>query len=702
MVMAAAWPVLRDELSLHPGAVGADGWPSWILRDPARNSFFRIDWPAFEILARWSLADPHSIAAAVTAETTLTIEAEDVLDLADTLARGNLLRAVSPADSRRLTLMAAAMRQSPLHWLLHHYLFFRIPLVRPDHVLTALAPFVGWLASGAFRLATVLALLVGLSMLGLQWDRFTATLLDTFTLTGAATYGVALALAKVAHELSHAFTAKRLGCRVPTMGVAFLVMWPVLYTDVNEAWLLTRRSHRLMVGAAGIAAELTLAAWATLAWGLLEDGPARQAAFVLATVTWISSLVVNLSPFMRFDGYFLAMDALNLPNLHPRSFAMARWWLRETLFGLGEDAPEPLPPSSRRGMIVFAWAVWIYRLTLFLGIAVLVYHFFIKVVGVVLFLVEIGWFVLRPIWTEMREWRTRGMARLLAGRRGKISLGVAVTVVAAAFLPWPTGIEAPALLQAGQHVSLYAPVPAQLAEISVANGQEVLAGQVLFRLRAPDAEYRREQVERRIALLFQELGASGFDPALQRRVQSLREELQAALTERLTVERELERLEIVAPLAGRVADRLPDLKPGQWLSPRDRLASVLGGDRAVIVAYVSEDALDRLAEGASARFVATAPGWASVAAVVVGVERTALAQLDAAPLASVAGGPIPVRVGGRALIPDHALFRVHLRTDAPIPDQELAGEIRVQADGTSVVADLWRRIMRLMVRESSV
>ena len=80
--------------------------------------------------------------------------------------------------------------------------------------------------------------------------------------------------------------------------------------------------------------------FATLAWSFLPDGPVRGAAFILATSSWISTLLLNLSPFMRFDGYFVLSDWLEMPNLHGRAFAIARWWLREQLFGLGDPPPE--------------------------------------------------------------------------------------------------------------------------------------------------------------------------------------------------------------------------------------------------------------------------------------------------------------------------------------------------------------------------
>src|SRR5690606_41096448 len=103
------------------------------------------------------------------------------------------------------------------------------------------------------------------------------------------------------HEFGHAFMAKRAGCRVQSMGLASMVLLPMLYTDVSDAWRVNDRRSRLLIGAGGVLAELLLAVIALLAWSLLPDGPARTAAFMLASATWITTLVINLNPFMRFD-----------------------------------------------------------------------------------------------------------------------------------------------------------------------------------------------------------------------------------------------------------------------------------------------------------------------------------------------------------------------------------------------------------------
>ncbi|MBY0432427.1 MAG: peptidase M50, partial [Rhodospirillales bacterium] len=210
-------PAVRDELSVHPGPTDSTGGPTWTIRDPIRNRFFRIGWPAFEILARWS-GSAEEVAEAVNAETTLTVAAGDVEAIAWFLTANQLVRPGGHADTLRLARQAENARLSWFQWLLHHYLFFRIPLVRPDRFLDATLPSVRWLGGGWFRGVTLGATGVGLFLIHRQWDVFSATLLDTFSLSGLASYGIALTLVKVIHELAHAYTAKRFGCRVPSMG----------------------------------------------------------------------------------------------------------------------------------------------------------------------------------------------------------------------------------------------------------------------------------------------------------------------------------------------------------------------------------------------------------------------------------------------------------------------------------------------------
>ncbi|OAN48708.1 hypothetical protein A6A04_19970 [Paramagnetospirillum marisnigri] len=693
-MQAAALPQLREELAVHVGPTGADGAPTWTLHDPLRNQFFRLTWAAFEVLSRWHLGDAAAVARAVEAETTLRLDEEDVDGVVEFLAQSQLLKPDGPRDVARLLAIHDSQKTAWYTWILHHYLFFRVPLVRPNRMLDAVLPHLAWLGSRAFRLATLAALVAGLFLVGRQWSAFAATLVDHFSMEGLAAFGVALGLAKIVHELGHAFTAKAFGVRVPTMGVAFLVLMPVLYTDVNEAWKLPSRRKRLLIGAAGILAELTLAAWATLAWGLLPDGMARSMAFTLAATTWISSLAINLSPFMRFDGYFLAMDALDQPNLHPRSFALARWHLREVLFKLGEPVPEHLPAATRSGMIVFAWAVWVYRLVLFLGIAVLVYHFFIKALGILLFAVEMGWFVARPFLQEFAQWKKRAAA-IRASRRSRLSLGLALGFVLLAVVPWSGRVSAPALLKAAEHVSLYAPAAAVLGTVEVAAGAQVAAGAVLARLDNPDLLHRLDQVERRIAVLRYELASVAFEESFRGRSRAIASEMEATLAERAALLRDQERLVLAAPIAGTVTDLSPLVQPGQWISPREPILALRAG--AVIEAYVAEDDLSRIQVGGRGRFIPEGSGEAR-AATIAAIDHSAVKALSDPELAVPFGGAIPARFDAKSLVPDTAVYRVRLDLDGTIA-QPIRGTVHLEGERQSWLGRVFKAAAAVVVRE---
>ncbi len=269
-----------------------------------------------------------------------------------------------------------------------------------------------------------------------QWSAFTGTFAGFLSLDGALVYALALVGTKTVHELAHAFTAARYGCRVSSMGVAFMVVVPMLYCDVTDSWRLPDRRQRMAIDAAGIVAEAVLAVYASLAWVLLPEGSLRTGAFLVATASMVSSLLINLNPMMRFDGYLLMADALAVPNLQARAFALLRWRLREALFDLRAPKPDQFAPVKQRVVIAYAAAIVCYRAVVYAGIALLVYHATFKLLGIALFAVEVGWFLVAPVWKEIAMW-WRLKQGIRATRRSRLTGGVAAAILAAAGVPVP-------------------------------------------------------------------------------------------------------------------------------------------------------------------------------------------------------------------------------------------------------------------------
>jgi len=682
---AAGLLPLREEIAIFPGPAALDGSPSWTLHDPSSNRFFRLGWREFELLSRWDAGTVANLAARVEAETTLHVEQDDVDELVKFLFAFDLLRASSAEATANLLRKAERQRGSWGKWLLHNYLFIRIPLLRPDRFLTATYPYLRWLFSPLVAALIAAIGLIGLIRIGRQWDVFLGTFVDLFSVQGAIGFGVTLGCMKALHELGHAYTAKRFGCRVPTMGLALLVMVPVLYTDVNDAWKLSSRRQRLAIGLAGVTTELACAALAAFAWGSLP----------------------NASPFMRYDGYYVLSDWLEIPNLHTRAFALAQWWLRETLLGLGDPVPEDMPLHRRRLLVVFAFLTWIYRFTLFLGIAVIVYHFAVKILGIVMMIVEVGYFVAMPVVREaLTWWRRRGDIHL--NWRTALTALAGIAIVLLLVLPWRAAVEAPAMLKSQQHVDIFVPeFGTRLSSVAVREGDDVAKGARLAQLTSPDLDYRLGRARTEIEISEWQLAARGANAELLARSQVTEREYETARAEYRALQDQKSRLDITAPVAGKVVDVADALEPGTWLAPKTRLMSVVDPAGMTVEAYVDEADLDRIAVGDAATFFAEADSRIEFPLRLVEIARASTRLLPDPALASTQGGPIAVRQKQNErqneLIPDRTIYRLRLAVvegaAAPV-SRVLRGEVILRGEAISLVRRIWRAALAVVIRES--
>ncbi len=688
-------PVLRQDLELLPGEPDVDGSPIWLLHDPLSNRFFRLGEAEVDILSCLDGSDAEAVAQKATERSGHTVSAEDVETVFAFLRNNHLVE----ADSAQHTWFERQLSQKPAFFqkLLKTYLFVRIPLVRPDRFLTRTLPWVRWLGSRYVRMALVVCAVVGLIMVGRQFDQFLTTFQHFFNVQGLAAYGLTLFVIKLLHELGHAWVAKAKGCRVPVMGVALLVGWPVLYTDTSDAWRVTRRKDRLAIGAAGVAVELGVAAVALLAWSLTPEGVWRSIFFLLATTTWLLSVLVNFNPLMRFDGYYLISDTLRVPNLESRSFALSRWWLRERLFGLGEAPPE----QPRALLIGYAIAVWIYRFLLFLGIALLVYHFFFKVLGIFLFVVEIGYFIVRPIWNEIREWHDR--RRHMRWNRATVrTTGLLITLLLLSLVPWHESVTMPAWLQ-GQYTTIYAPVSGRLSTTLPETGQAVAKGETLFQVSAPELEQEVSESRLRLRELAQQGRAIGFDPKLREQALVIRTELSTQLQNIRSLKARQQRLIAQAPYDGVVTDLSPEVRTGQWVTEGEPLLSVLDQTHPQLIGYLDESALMRVQSGMTGFFYPQKGRWSPIPVMVEEVETRAIRELDSLYSASLFGGDLAVReTQDRELIPVKGTYRVffNLPEDSVLPERVLRGAIVINGVSESLVTGWWRKAVAVLQRES--
>lgn len=695
-------PLLRQDLRLLSGSKDEAGENSWLLYDPLRHQYFALSRTALLLLQCLPKTASLDELKQRVHQDDADIEDHDI-EAFLTFLKDNFLSVGS--DTTHVEKIRSAQKQRQHHWfmwMVHNYLFIKIPLIRPDRFLDAMLAIFRPLGSKTARMIVYALGAYGIIALFWQWESFTTTFDYFFNLNGLLYYALALVAVKIAHEMGHALVAKHHGLRVSSMGVALLVLFPVLYTDNTDAWRLTDQRKKLQIVMAGLMIEFHIALLALFSWGILDDGPARSAAFFLATTSIIGSLLVNLSPFMRFDGYYALADFLGMQNLQPRAFALARWQVRQWLFGLSENAPEPFATGKHYFLVFYSFATWIYRFFLFLGIALLVYFMTFKLLGIFLFAVEIIWFIGRPIYAEMRQWWAR-RALFSLNRQTRRTILISLSVILLAFVPWRTSVTAPAIIESRLQSPIHLPEPARIVTVHVENGQALKKGDRLLSLFSPRLAHQVELAERKVRLLDLQLRRYGASADNLRDKLVSEQKLAEAQTGLRGLRQRKAELNITAPSSG-IIQFSRHLEAGLWIAPADQLFFIFEPGLTQVVAFIEEAQMHRISADAEALFIADNGVQGSIAARLTEVDGSAVEALGYPELASLHGGPIAVHLNddNNATQTVDAYYKARA-TLSETPDtitSNITGQLHIETARYAPVTALWRTLSALLVRES--
>ena len=695
------WVPLREELIIRQGSSGLFGAPAWILEDPVGHRFFRLGWQEFEIFSRWEMASPEKIAASIAADTTLHPSVDDVTKVLNFSVQNNLVQIQDAEGIARLCEQKKRTRAAWIKTATKSYLFLRIPLVKPDAFLTRTYPLVAWLFSHTLLYALAIAVLLSTYLIIRQWTQFTDSMAILGNWIGWAMVGLALVFSKIIHELGHGYAAKRMHLHVPAMGVALMCFSPVLWANTTEAWRLTNKKDRLLIGFSGVMAEIILATAAAWAWLLLPPGALRTAAFVMASTTWVMTIMVNINPFMRFDAYYLLSDFWEAPSLQPRSFALARWFLRRVLFGLSDPPPEFLPRLWQTQFIIYAYFCWVYRFFLFLGIAFLVYYLFFKLLGIILFVIEIVFFIGLPVYKELQVWWTR-RADIWNATRGRFTVCAIALLFLGTILPWSAAVTAPGLLMAERQAGIYIP-QAAIVTTAAENLRKADTGEVILVSHSPELDKESLAIDLEIELMEARLANMSLDAASRTVFTVNWQEYQGLLQNQAIYARRQEQLTIKAPFAGTLVDVPSWHGSGQWVTPKERIGTLVSDSR-VVAAYVNERDLVRLVQGDKGFFEPKGKWTVRIPLEIISIDTAAVIELQHPELASSYGGPIGVLPrSDRRLIPETAVYKVLCSVPSGHDiSQSLVGTVTLHGKPESILAAVWQNFLGILVRESGL
>lgn len=697
---------LRPHVRVHRQRFRGERW--FVLQDPFSNQFFRLRPESWDFVVRLGL--DRTVDAvwneAVERDPLGAPGQEEALRLLAQLYNANLLHSTIAPDTARLFERYRKRRQRETRALLQNIMFARIPLLDPDKFLKALVP----VAQRVFGLvgALVWAVVVGVA-LKVAVDNVEDLQSQT---QGVLGYGnlpwlyAGLVVVKLIHEFGHAFACRRYGGEVHTMGVMFLLFTPVPYVDVTSSWAFRNRWHRALVGSAGMVAELFTAALATFVWAATGPGVVHSVAFNIMFVASVSTVLFNGNPLLRFDGYYILSDLLDIPNLHQRASQLMQHLVEHYVYGAKGSRS---PARSRREagwLATFAVTSHIYRFVVLVLILLFLADRYL-ILGLLLTVVCIVSWLFVPLFRFVTYLTSSPrLERVRLSAIGKTVGAVALLVLLLGVLPWPHHFRAPGVVEAVEHTLIAPDTPGTLHEILATSGTQVVAGQPLFRLESPElalelAEARAQVEETRVREL----------RALQRQTADVAPlaSRRAALEKRVAdLEARQKALVVRAPHAGDwVAPRLADA-PGAWLERGQAVGQVINGSTCRFVAVVSQTEASRLFEGELHSGEVRLPGQAGYTIpikqqTIIPADRS---QLPAPALGWRAGGTVPVsnadNSGTRAAEPFFEVRAVLAPPAGAVVLQGRSGWLRYTLPSEPLITQGYRAFRQLLQKRYSL
>lgn len=587
------WLGLRPDLKLHPGPFDPDGQRSWVLEDPVRGNNFRLGYTEGEFLLCLTMEkDPDEAAIRLYKGTNLRPSVEEMAAFIQMLQ--NEFLAILPKDEAiKKESATAAKTPSFFGKLVQGSIFFRVPVMKPDRFLTRTLPFVSWLWAFPLRIFYLLCAVLGLLLVFQKIELYFATVNYLFTPQGSAVFMLCLAALKIGHEFAHAYAAKALGLHVRTMGIFFIVFWPLLYTDTTDAWKIPNRRRRMWISGAGVLFEGVVAGISLMLWYLIPDGILRSLMFFLSGTSLVSTVFVNLNPFMRFDGYYLLMDYWGIDNLKTRSFSMLRYTLRKMCFGWKSPAPEIHP--HRRGMVVYGVLAMLYRLLIGFSIAMSVYYLFIPELGIVMLLMVLWLFVVKPIVKEINM--VLKNRRLIGSwfKTGVTLIGI-IVFFGMFCIPLPYFQKLPCLVLNKETIPVHAPDKGRIETSLPENGRDVKAGELITRISSDWLEFEARKLGFDLAQIkasIKGVRSGGKEGAYRKWLMAEEERLSAALEK---TDQAIAQLEIRAPENGRIMDVNQDLYKGAFITKGTWLFTISNPLDFEARAFVHENLAGKITE----------------------------------------------------------------------------------------------------------
>ena len=568
---------LRADLIVQPQFY--EGMTHYVIKDPIALKYFRFKVEEYFLLQQFdgkqTLQDVKRAFERKYRPQTITVE--DLLRFASQLHEAGIALVDSPDQAKALITRRRKNRWKKVWQFLANILYIKIPIVDPERLLTWMYPYFRWLYTKGFIAVSVGMMLAALTLVASQWTTFSARLPEFqsfFTWKTIVYFWCSLAIIKIIHEFGHGLTAKHFGGEVHEMGALLLVLTPALYCDVTDCWLLPSKWKRIWISAAGIYVECFLASIATFVWWNTEEGLLNSLSLATMFICSVNTIMFNANPLLRYDGYYVMSDWLEIPNLRVKSTQFFTYLFQEKVLGLEIPVQSYMPRSRRTLFVTYAITSYIYRWVVTFSILFFLSQFLkpykLESVSYMLALSSLIPLLFMPLYQVVKFVRSPGRMRKVKKVRAASILAVTLALVTAVLLiPTPLQVSGTLVLTSAKPAEIYAEVPGQLVTLNVRDGDMVKEGDILATLSNPEKhlEYLQLEGEQRS----HNVKAAWFnrvDSTASRGQAQLHSRMEADLEDAITkISEQRDKLTLVAPRDGKAMGVPHRETRGQWVKP---------------------------------------------------------------------------------------------------------------------------------------
>ncbi len=538
----------------------------WVVKEPVGLNYFRFHEEEYAILCmldgRSSLEDIKEQFEVQFAPQKITYH--DLLQFVGMLHRSGLVISEATGQGHQLRKRRDEKKWRELLGKMANVFALRFRGVDPERLFNAIYPYTGWFFRWYTVVCVMLLGLAALSLVFVQFDEFSRRLPNFHSFFGPQNWfylAITMAVVKVLHEFGHGLSCKHFGGECHELGAMMLVFTPALYCNVSDSWMLPNKWHRAAIGAAGMYVELFLASVATFLWWFSTPGLFNHICLSVMFICSVSTVVFNGNPLLRFDGYYILMDILEIPNLRQKSTEITRRFFVWLCLGIEQPENPFLPHKHQWAFALYTIAAVIYRwivvfsIIFFLNSVLEPYG--LKILGQLMALSGLFGLLVQPIWELGKFFYTPGRMNKMKKERLFATAGVVAAAIAfVLFVPLPFSVKCTFEIQPRDSQPVYTTTPGQITLVSARPGKTVAAGDTIMQLVNPDLELevveldgRRREARQVVEALTRQRYT---DPTAIDQLDMAREMLDSAEKQYLQKKDEFDRLTIKAPMAGMI------------------------------------------------------------------------------------------------------------------------------------------------------